>query len=438
MTRVEAIGGAAARRLPAWAWTVRVAAAATLAATVASAAALAGGAPPSPHTLRVGTSGDYAPFSFDPAGPAPLDGFDVALARAYAAERGLRLELVRFAWPELERRLAAGEFDVAMSGVTVRPERSLLGRFSAPVAESGAVALLRVSAAPGSLDALDRPGITLAVNAGGHLERATRARFPAATVRALPDNAAVLHELVSGRADAAVSDTLEAPAWIAKAPDLALLGPFTRDRKAWLVRADAATLAADLDAWLAAREADGTLATLRARWLGAAASGPTAAPLPALLAAMDERFALMPFVAEAKRGWGRPVKDAAQEERVLAAAIADVARAAAAANRPPRTAECVRGLHEAQMDAGIAIQQALLAGPPALASAPPDLDAVTRPALARISVRIAGPLVSLDPPPDEEAFLHEVREGLRAPGLDAARREAIGEALLHCVRGGGP
>ena len=100
--------------------------------------------------LRVGTSGDYAPFSSGDGGSRA--GFDIAVARAYAEERGLGLEFVRFRWPDLVRDLAAGRFDVAMSGVTVQPRRSLAGRFSVPVVESGAVLLMRESGRFGAIE----------------------------------------------------------------------------------------------------------------------------------------------------------------------------------------------------------------------------------------------------------------------------------------------
>ena len=66
--------------------------------------------------------------------------------------------------------------------------------------------------------------------------------------------------LAAGEFDAFFSDTLEAPHWLAQLDDGArALPPFTRDRKAWLVRSDRSQLAALLDHWLLAREADGTL-----------------------------------------------------------------------------------------------------------------------------------------------------------------------------------
>ena len=87
--------------------------------------------------LRVGTSGDYAPFSMAygdrVAGSWTPQGLDIAVAQAYARDRGLEIEWVPFRWPDLRRDLAGGRFDVAMSGVTQRPERSLVGRYTIPV-----------------------------------------------------------------------------------------------------------------------------------------------------------------------------------------------------------------------------------------------------------------------------------------------------------------
>ena len=74
--------------------------------------------------LRVGTSADYAPFSHAKSERAEPEGFDVALLRAWAAERKREIVFVRFHWPQLVSALAAGRFDVAASGVTVRPDRS--------------------------------------------------------------------------------------------------------------------------------------------------------------------------------------------------------------------------------------------------------------------------------------------------------------------------
>ena len=170
--------------------------------------------------LRVGTSGDYPPFShLLPAAPPSYEGFDVAMARAYTQERGLALELVEFRWPQLVEDLRAGRFDVVMSGVTMRPQRSVAGRFSVPVAESGAVVLLRNPEHFSTLEELDQRVVRIGVNAGGHLERVARAHFSKATLVFIPENAAVRDALLSYSVEAAVTDTLEAPLWQSLDPD---------------------------------------------------------------------------------------------------------------------------------------------------------------------------------------------------------------------------
>ena len=306
-----------------WGWTSAACALLAGAAAALSSPGETQTAPP----LRIGTSGDYAPFSFPSETAAGgFDGFDVVLARAFAEAEGRPLELVRFHWPELDAALREGRFDIAMSGVTVRADRSLVGRFSLPVAESGAVALVRDGERFPDLAALERGRAHIVVNAGGHLEQIAHERFPNAQVEALSNNAQVRSTLLEGRADAAVSDTLEAREWRRGAEQLRVLGPLSRDRKAPLVRADLPELAEHLDLWLFAREADGTLSELRRVWFGDRHPAATASPFAALLAAADERLALMPLVAEAKRRAGLPVTNEAQEARVLDAAVRAVRR----------------------------------------------------------------------------------------------------------------
>lgn len=400
-----------------------------LALGLALASCLAlGGAAGAAEPLRVGTPGDYAPFSLeDPAAPGGVDGFDVALLRAFASDRGLALEWVRFRWPELATDLAADRFELAAGGITVRPERSLVGRFSVPVATSGALVLVRTRSPAASLEALDRPEVTLAVNAGGHLEQVARLHFPRARLLALPRNAAVRSALLEGRADGAVTDTGEAPSWERGAADLRRLGPFTQDRKAWLVRADRPELARALDDWLLAREADGTLGRLRARWLGPGATA-TARPLDALLAAVDERMALMPAVAEAKRRSARALRDPEQEARVLEAGEAAVQEAAARlGSRPPPEAR-VRDLYRALIDGALSIERATL-DRPAGAAPVADLEREVRPALGRLGERIAGLVVRLPAPLPPAEVRAAAAAALRTPDLPAAARDRIADAI---------
>jgi len=381
--------------------------------------------------LRVGTSGDYAPFSLVTGeDPIVFEGFDVSVARAYAEERGLVLILERFRWPHLIRDLEANRFDVAMSGVTIVPDRSAVGRFSVPVVETGAVVLARQPERFPDLDALNRSIIRIGVNAGGYLERVAGTRFRRATVVAIPDNAAVLDALLSADVHAVLTDSAEASVWLEAGEGLKLLGPLTRDRKAYLVRADRPGLAADLDRWLLEREADGSLDALRRRYLGDNARRGVAEPLAALLAAVDERLALMPIVGVAKRREGIALVAERREATVLAAAVEAVREAAAAAKMPPPPRDLVLVAFRAQIEAAKQVQWAAIKDSryerPEVV---PGVDAVLRPALLRIGEKIARLIVALPRDLDREAVRAAARDQLRTPRLAETSKLAIADSI---------
>lgn len=398
--------------------------------------------------LRVGTSGDYAPFSVWAPGDAEPRGFSVDIARAYAKARGRRIEWIRFRWPELDADLGAGRFELVLSGITIRPDRSLAGRFSLPLTTTGAVALVSDTSALRSGADLDRSVIRISVNRGGHLERVARSLFPRAVIESIADNEDVPNRLADGLADAIVTDLLEAPHWQARLPRTRAVGPLTRDLKAAWFPIEGEALARDFDEWLFRFEADGELAGLRER--NGLSGVRTAIALPALLASLDERLALMPAVADAKRVLGVPVEDRSQEERVHGAVRLACQRAAAELGIEPPSDAALRRFVDAQLRAARFVQARVIAaaatGPasaPEIAAAtppgPPDheaarraLDQRIRPALSFITDRIAWLIVagagSGDPPTREQVSRALARHGLPA-GIEAEIQASL-EALV--------
>jgi cyclohexadienyl dehydratase len=363
--------------------------------------------------LRVGTSGDYAPFSFEHDGK--LEGLDVEVARRFARDEGRPLELLAFRWPELTRDLVAGRFDLAMSGVTMRPERAVVGVFTRPVAEAGAVVVAYNRIDPRS------SALRLGVNAGGHLERLAARVFPRALLVRTQDNRRLADLLETGAAEAILTDEVEADALAL--PGAVRLGPFSRDHKAYLGRDPA--LVARLDAWLRAHEADGTLVKLRERWLGPARGGERtafASDLGALLALIDLRLAFMPAVGAAKRASGRPIEDPEQEARVLASVRAESAER----GLDPGGVET---LFRAQIDAARVVQTEFLAHPWEID--PLDLERDARPALGRISEVIVARAADLAGDPKALAALDtkHVAESLDGSLAPPSQRLAIASAI---------
>jgi cyclohexadienyl dehydratase len=371
-------------------------------------------------------------------------GFDIEVARAYAKDRKLELHFVTFRWPKLLDELAANRFDVAMGGITLRPERSIAGRFSAPVAETGVVLLVPPESSLRDEDDVERlKNIRIAVNAGGYLEQFAKQRFPNATSLAVSSNAAVLDVLLARSAELAMTDSSEAVLWVRRAKkksgdQLRAIGPLTHDRKAYLFGKRAAKRAADFDSWLAEREASGWLAKLRRKKLGGSEEAVAlAAPLSALFAAIDERLSLMPIVGTAKRREGFPIDVPEREAEVIEAAVAQMRDAARSAKRPLPDANATSALRElfrAQIEAAKQIQLAalhdnLISEETKL----PSVERALRPALDRIGEKIAHHVAVLPDDLTPDAIRSAATRELRSELLSKPARDRIAEAVLILV-----
>ena len=330
---------------------------------ISIALALAGcrSAPP----LRVGTSGDYAPFSKDGAG------FDVDVARLFAAEQGRELELVPFKWPELAQSLERGDFDVAMSGVTWRPDRDVHGWMSLAIGQGG----------PCWIGASE-PAV-VGVNRGGVLEAFARARFPKAAIVAVDDNGSLPELLASGKVQAIVTDSFEI-AHFRKPGDTSLCVAQSFRKVYWVAPARAEPLGPALDGFLRGHEPE--LRALRAKWFGAPQPRDATDDLCDLVA---RRLELMDAVGAWKRAHGKPVEDPAQEARVLDA----VEVTARTLGLEPAS---VRALFQLEIELAKRIQRDAHPVPRAL-----ELDTELRPALARLSDRQLEALARAAPVPDD-------------------------------------
>ena len=210
--------------------------------------------------LRVGTTGDYKPFSFlRPDGG--YEGADIDMAYDLATRIGVGVDFVPTVWVRLLDDFLAGHFDIAMGGVTVTEARAAKGCFSLPTFVDGKRPLARQADRERftSLAAIDQPGVRLIANPGSANEAFARANFSRATVIIHPDNATVFDELVAGRADVMITDGLEADHQAHLHPELCAVpvaAPFTRLEKAYFFARDPA-MKQFIDGWLADKIATG-------------------------------------------------------------------------------------------------------------------------------------------------------------------------------------
>ena len=222
-------------------------------------------------TLRIGMTGDYAPFSVFDAATSTFRGFDVDMAESIGKALGVRIEYVHTAWPQLSRDFDADRFDVAMGGISVTAERESKGNFSSPIMQEGKTPIARCKDLGKfeTLAEIDRPGTRVIVNPGGTNERFARANIKNAEIKVYGDNVTIFDEIASGNADLMITDASETryqqklhPGVLcAVHPDQ----PFDHSQKAYWLQRDAA-LKAFVDGWLQKARDDGRFARAYAAW----------------------------------------------------------------------------------------------------------------------------------------------------------------------------
>jgi cyclohexadienyl dehydratase len=204
--------------------------------------------------LRIGTTGDYKPFSYR-AADGTLIGADIEMAKDLAATLAVRPEFVPTTWKTLLDDFRADKFDIALGGITVNPDRAAVGDFSIPNVSDGKRPIVRCADKDRytSLEAIDVPATRVVTNPGGTNEKFAHEHFTSAQVSVWPDNKTVFDQIAGGGADVMVTDGVEVDLQAKLHPGVlcaaAVSAPFTHFDDAYLMRKDPA-LRAVVDGWM--------------------------------------------------------------------------------------------------------------------------------------------------------------------------------------------
>jgi cyclohexadienyl dehydratase len=161
-------------------------------------------------TLRVGTTGDYPPFSELDQANNTYKGYEIDVVTQLAADLGVKVEFVPTNWDTLGAGIQADKYDVTASGITMTLERLKSVAFSDPYLDSPLVPLIlkKDDGKYASWRDMDKEGVKLAVMAGTSAEESAKKNFTKAEIVSITAPALDYQELLAGRVDAAITDTV--------------------------------------------------------------------------------------------------------------------------------------------------------------------------------------------------------------------------------------
>jgi cyclohexadienyl dehydratase len=177
--------------------------------------------------VRVGTTGDYKPFTYLNKETEAYEGIDIDMAKSLAKALGVKLEFVPTTWKEIVTGVVEKRYDVAMGGISKKLNRQMQVFFTIPYLETGKAPITLKENVDKfqTLEQIDREGVTVIVNPGGTNEQFARDNLKKAKIIVHDDNVTIFDQIVAGKADLMITDAVETLVQEQIHPELAAVNP---------------------------------------------------------------------------------------------------------------------------------------------------------------------------------------------------------------------
>lgn len=219
------------------------------------------------ENLIVATDTAFVPFEFKQG--ENYVGFDIDLWDAIAKELGLTYTLQPMDFNGIIPALQTKQVDVALAGITIKPERQKVIDFSDGYYDSGL--LLMVPADSAIKTSADLAGKLLAVKTGTAAVDYAKEHFAQTELRQFPNIDNAYLELQTGRVDAAMHDTPNVLYYVATAGQgkVKAVGEQMMTHQYGIGFPKGSDLVAKVNGALAKMKADGRYDAIYKKWFGA-------------------------------------------------------------------------------------------------------------------------------------------------------------------------
>lgn len=230
------------------------------------------------YHLRVGTTGIVPPYSYYKG--QDLAGYDIELARRFAAWLGADLEFSVFDYGAVAASLKGGRVDVVMANLQITPDRAENFRFSDPLyeevqgilvrKEEGAAAAQTASAE--EYTAMEQlTGKTIGVQTGTTFDHLVQGKIPGAVISYFNTKADLVAALTTMKIDAFAVDGPVAKLLLKETPGIACLEEsLDTFRFAYIFPKtnEGQKRASQMSEFLLRMKQDGSLQALEDKWFG--------------------------------------------------------------------------------------------------------------------------------------------------------------------------
>jgi polar amino acid transport system substrate-binding protein len=188
-------------------------------AVAATALAFAGGASAKDwDTVRIGTEGAYPPFNFYDT-DKQLQGFDIDVAKALCDKMEVKCELVAQDWDGIIPALLANKYDAIIASMSITEERKNTVDFSDKYYNTPAQFVAQKDSGITDTSPEAMKGKTLGAQSATTHASFLEDLYPDADVKLYGTQDEVNADLVSGRLDAFISDSVVSYEWLEKTDD---------------------------------------------------------------------------------------------------------------------------------------------------------------------------------------------------------------------------
>lgn len=219
-------------------------------------------------TIRVGTTGDFYMSFIDPD-TNERRGHDIDLVTKLAEDMGVEVEWVPTDWANLLSGIAAGKYDIT-TGASYNMGRAKTAGYTLPVINVGTVPLVRAEDQDRftAWDQINQPEVITAARLGTVFEDQARQLVPDSDLRLISQPATEYQEVLSGKADVAITSLFDAANLVGQFPELAIASvtPAARNAIGLLTPRDDQELINYINVWIRMQERNGYLDELRAKW----------------------------------------------------------------------------------------------------------------------------------------------------------------------------